>query len=236
MPGKFRPFGDAEVARITEAVKAAEAKSHGEIVPVVVERCEAYPEAQERGGVAGALLATVALLGIPHALSAWGTVLLHLAAYVVGDSAAWWDPHAVQLWGLVLLQIAGYAVGYTAARWQPLARALIGKKTLARAARWRAELAFREYGLVNTARGTGVLVFAALFERQVVVLGDQPVVEAFGEGEFRHIVERMVERVREGRAAEGFLEAIGTLGDDLAQHFPFSPGAERNELPDHLRT
>ncbi len=209
MGANFRPFDEAQLEAIAAAVRAAEEKSHGEIVPVLVERCEAYPEAQERGGVAGALLATVVLLGFPHALP---------------------------LWGFVLVQMAAYAVGYTVARWTPLARALIGKATLARAARWRAELAFREYGLVNTARGTGVLVFAALFEHQVVVLGDRPVVEKVGEGEFRHIVDRMVQRIHEGRAAEGFVEAIGTLGDDLAEHFPWSPGAERNELPDHLRT
>ena len=209
MGAKFRPFDDAALSRISEAVRAAEAKSHGEIVPVVEERCEAYPEAQERGGVAAALVATAVLLGFPHALP---------------------------LWGFVLVQIAAYVVGYLVGAWDPAARALIGRATLARAARWRAEIAFREHGLVNTAGGTGVLVFAALFEHQVVVLGDKPVVERFGEGAFRQIVDRMVGRVREDRAAEGFVEAIGTIGDDLAKHFPPSPGFERNELPDHLRT
>lgn len=209
MSGRFRPFDDAELARISAAVRAAEAKSHGEIVPVVVERCEAYPEAQERGGVAGALVATAVLLGFPHALP---------------------------LWGFVLVQVAAYVLGYLVAAADPVARLLIGKETLARAARWRAELAFREHGLVNTAGGTGVLVFAALFEHQVVVLGDRPVLEKFGEGEFRHVVAGMLARVREDRAADGFVEAIETLGADLAKHFPPSPGHERNELPDHLRT
>lgn len=209
MSGKFRPFDDAELSRIADAVKAAELRSHGEIVPVVVERCEAYPEAQERGGVAGALVATAVMLAFPHALP---------------------------LWGFVLVQVAAYAVGYLVGTLDPVARLLIGKDTLARAARWRAEIAFREHGLANTAGGTGVLLFASLFEHQVVVLGDAPVVERLGEGEFRHVVDGMIGRIREGRAAEGFVEAVGRIGDDLARHFPPSPGAERNELPDHLRT
>jgi putative membrane protein len=209
MAGRFRPFDEAALSRIAEAVRAAEAKSHGEIVPVVVERCEAYPEAQERGGVAGALIASAVLLGFPHALP---------------------------LWGVVLVQIAAYAVGYAVATFDPIARALIGRATLARAARWRAEIAFREYGLVNTVGGTGVLVFAALFEHQVVVLGDQPVIEKVGLGGFQAIVDRMIGRIGEDRATDGFVEAIDAVGEHLAQHFPPSPGYEKNELPDHLRT
>jgi putative membrane protein len=201
-------FDDEAKARIAAAVRAAEEATLGEIVPVVVERSDAYPEAQDRAGIAGLMLATLVVLLLPV---------------------------EIPLWEMAAIQGGAFLVAWFAGNWDPLARLLVGRKAMDAMVRWRAEVAFREEGLSRTAHGTGVLIFASLFEHEVVVLGDKPVHEKVGEGTWREAVQVLVQRIREKRPADGFVEAIERVGVQLREHFPRAEGAANpNELPDHL--
>lgn len=201
-------FDDAARERIAAAVAKAESETLGEIVPVVVERSDAYPEAQDRAGIAALLLATFGVLISPLALP---------------------------LWEMAAIQGAAFLLGWFAGSWQPLARLMIGRKAMEAMVRWRAAVAFREEGLTRTTHGTGVLIFASLFEHQVVVLGDRPVHEKVGDDTWREAVSALVGHIRDGRPADGFVEAIGKVGARLQQHFPRLAGQENpNELPNEL--
>jgi putative membrane protein len=205
-----RWFGEDARARIAAAVRAAEARSAGQIVPVVVEKCDDYPEARYRGGLLAAGTATLAV--------------------VLGD----WN---VPVWELPVVQIAAGVVGGLASMWDPLERLLVGPRELAEAARERALRAFKEHGLERTAHGTGVLVFASLFERQAVILGDRGIHEKMKDGEWQRALDALVAGLRRGDPAAGFCEAIGLAGSKLEEHFPRAPGeAATNELEDSLRS
>lgn len=201
-------FDDAAKARIAAAVRAAEDSTLGEIVPVVVDRSDAYPEAQDRAGIVGLMIATLVVLLLPV---------------------------EIPLWEMAAVQGGAFLVAWFAGTWDPLARLLVGRKAMDAMVRWRAEVAFREEGLARTSHGTGVLVFASLFEHEVVILGDKPVHEKLGDATWRDAVEVLVRRIREKRPADGFVEAIERVGVQLRQHFPRAAGAPNpNELPDHL--
>jgi putative membrane protein len=206
-----RFFGDEARARIEAAVRAAESRSHGQIVPVVVEKSAGYPEARYRGALAGAALATavVLALGLPLTLAE-----------------------------LPLVQLGAGLLGALLALWDPLERVLAGRTELDLAARERALKAFHEYGLHRTAHGTGVLVFASLFERRAVVLGDAGIHARMGDAEWQRAVEALTAGLRRGDPAAGFCDAIAICGARLAEHFPRAAGdlGEGNELPDGLRT
>ncbi len=201
------PFFDDEARRrIAAAVQREEARSLGEIVPVVVDRSDSYPEAQDRAGILALALATALGLLLP-----------------------------VQRWELVALQALAFALGWLAGGWAPLARVVVGRRALDATVRSRAELAFREQGLARTAHGRGVLLFASLFEHEVVVLGDQEVHGRLGDEAWRDAVAVLVSHIRQRRPADGFVEAIAHIGQRLAIHFPRGPGAAApSELPDHL--
>lgn len=207
MSKAHRFFDDAARERIAEAVRRAEAKSRGEIVPVVVDRSDAYPEAQDRAGILGLGVATLAVLLLPI---------------------------EIPLWEMAAIQGAAFLLSWFAGNWDPLARFLVGRKALDAMVRWRAEVAFREQGLSRTRHGTGVLVFASLFEHEVVILGDEPVHRKLGQEAWREAVEVLIRRIREGRPADGFVEAIDLVGDHLARHFPRGEEPDENELPDEL--
>ena len=204
-----RFFGEEARSRIEVAVREAEARTIGEIVPVVVEKSAGYPEARYRGAVLGAAIATVAVLALHLPLTLAELPLLQLAAGVAGALLALWDP---------------------------VERLLAGRVELELAARERAVRAFHEHGLHRTAQGTGVLVFASLFERRAVVLGDRGIHEKMGDAEWQRAVSALVAGMGRGDPATGFCEAIALCGAKLAEHFPRGPSdGPGNELPDALR-
>lgn len=202
-------FDEAVRARVNEAVRRAEAASRGQIVPVVVEKSDAYPEARFRGALLGAALATLAVLFFDLPLT---LVELPLAQVVAGGLGAW------------------------LAMWDPLERLLVGRKAMDQAVRARALRAFHEHGLQRTAEGTGVLVFASLFEHEAVVLGDHGIHARMGEAGWDEAVKALVAGLRRGAPGEGFEAAISRCGARLAEHFPRAEGAAApNELGDALR-
>lgn len=202
-------LGEEARARIAEAVRRAEALSRGQIVPVVVGKSDPYPEARWRGGLLAAAVATAALLAADLPLVPWELPLFQVGAGILGALVATWDP---------------------------VERLLAGRRARDEAVRARALRAFHEHGLQRTAEGTGVLVFASLFERQAVVLGDHGIHARMGE-DWNQVVAALVARLRAGDPAAGFVEAVALCGARLAEHFPRDPSAHppRNELEDQIR-
>jgi putative membrane protein len=202
-------FGEAARARVAEAVRRAEALSRGQIVPVVVAKSDPYPEARWRGGLLAAAVATAALLG-------------------AGVPVAPWE--------LPLFQLAAAALGALAAGWDPVERLLAGERAMDEAVRARALRAFHEHGLHRTEEGTGVLVFASLFEREAVVLGDHGIHARMGD-DWDQAVGALLAGLRAGDPARGFVDAVALCGARLAEHFPRDPGSRppRNELEDAIR-
>lgn len=195
--------------RVARAVREAESRSLGQIVPVVVERSERYEEAPWIGGVLLAALAT--------AVAEVGAV-------------------GVTAWELPFVQLAAGIAGALLARAGPVRRLLAGKGHIEEAVGGRARQAFMEQGLTRTERGTGVLVFASLLEHRAVVLGDHGIHEKMGDEGWQQAVAALVDGIRRGDPAAGFCDAIGLVGARLAEHFPRPPGAPaENELPDELR-
>jgi putative membrane protein len=203
-------FGAEARARVAEAVKRAEALSRGQIVPVVVEKSDAYPEVRFRGALFGAALATGVVLA------------LHLP---------------LTLAELPVAQLVAGVLGALLGRWDPVERLLAGRAAMEEAVRARALRAFHEHGLQRTAEGTGVLVFASLFERRAVVLGDHGIHEKMGD-EWHRAVKVLVAGMRLGDPARGFVDAVALCGARLARHFPRESGAPppMNELEDAIRT
>jgi putative membrane protein len=209
--GIERFFGDAARARVSEAVRRAEALSRGQIVPVVVEKSDPYPEARYRGALAAAGLATLVAVAFHAPLA---------------------------LAELALVQIGAGLLGALVSMWDPVERLLAGAKSMDEASRARAVRAFHEHGLHRTAEGTGVLVFASLFEHEAIVLGDRGIHEKMS-GDWDKAVAALVAGLRRRDPAAGFVDAIAICGARLADHFPHDPAAPHppvNELEDTIRT
>lgn len=207
------PFDEAARASIAEAVKRAEALSRGQIVPVVLEKSDHYVEVRYRGGLLAAAVATGIALLLPFPLT-------------LGE--------------LPIIQLAAGAVGALVAVWDPIERFLAGRRLQEQAVQARAHLAFQQHGLARTAEGTGILVFASLFERRAVILGDHGIhakMKDETKDEWARALAALTAGMKAGDPARGFVDAIALCGARLAEHFPRDPASRPpvNELEDMIR-
>jgi putative membrane protein len=209
----FTPDAEAE---IRAAVELAERETSGEIVPFVVAASDSYEGALWKGAAFGALFGS----------------LLAAAATVLAEP--WWPP--LVFW-VVAPPVVGASVGFLlAGAAPPLRRALIGKEVMARRVGRRATVAFLEEEVFRTEERTGILIFLSLFERRVVVLGDEGINRKVRREEWLGLTEDLAADVRSGEAVPGLLAAIRRCGALLRRRGVELRPVDENELADDLRT
>lgn len=99
----------------------------------------------------------------------------------------------------------------------------------------RAREVFESLGMVKTERRNAVLVYMALDDRQFAILGDKEIYEKAGGAVFwERAAAELKAYLKEGKVAEGLSVCVKELGRALAQHFPYDPAINKNELPDEI--
>lgn len=194
-------------AEVREAVRRAEERTVGEILPVVLGRSDPHPAAE---------LAFAVLAGVTAYLFLWSTGL--------ASDPGW----------LLLAALAAGAAGRVAARRLPeLARPFVSPDRLDEVTREQAIQEFFGHGLHETEARTGVLLFVSLFERRVHVLGDRGIAARVSPETWERVRDLVLNGAREGDLAGGLVRGIAAMGDVLAEHFPWAEG-DRNEIPDRV--
>jgi len=209
-------FTQQEFDRIKAAVKKAEDKISGEIVPVFVERSGFYTIANYRGAM---LMAAAAFISI-----------IIFDRYV--PSLAILDP----MFMFFIVTIGGLLGGILTHSLPPLKRMLISRNHLDQATKKRAETAFLEEEVFNTRHRTGILIFISFFEHEVIVLADRGISKVVDQKEWDDLVQRIIEQIRLGRVTEGIEESILRCGEILLEKGFVKTQDDINELRDDLRT
>ncbi len=209
-------FTPEELDRIKTAVKQAEDKISGEIVPVFVERSGFYTIANYRGGI---LLAFVTFISI-----------IIFDRYV--PTLAILDP----MFMFFMVAAGGLLGGLLTHSVSPLKRMLISRAHLDQATRKRAEAAFLEEEVFNTRHRTGILIFISFFEHEVMVIADRGISKVVDQKEWDEMVQRLIEKIRMGKVTEGIEACIIRCGEVLLEKGFFKTSDDINELRDDLRT
>jgi uncharacterized membrane protein len=97
----------------------------------------------------------------------------------------------------------------------------------------KAVVVFERLGMHRTADRHGVLIYVAVTDRKLAVIGDRGIHERVGEGYWRRVVAAVTDHFRNERPREGFVHAVGDVGEMLARHFPRRPD-DQNELSDQV--
>lgn len=202
-------FTPEEQERIQQAVIAAEKKTSGEIVPMLVNSSGRYAEIELGGLVIGLVIGSLAAF-VWH--DPWGSVQTYLLWPVLGAVA-----------GLILCSVPDVKTR------------LIPKARIAEAVHLRSLAAFTQHGLHYTRAHTGILILASLLEHRVVVLADKGINEKVSAGTWDEVVRILTDALKSGNACNSFCNAIERCGEILAQHFPRSPD-DRDELANKLVT
>jgi len=79
---------------------------------------------------------------------------------------------------------------------------------------------FEELGMHRTRDRNGVLVYVAVADRQVAVLGDSGINEQVPDGFWTDVVGLLKLHFAAGRHAEGLVEAVHLIGEKLSSFFP----------------
>ncbi len=211
-------LSESDQERIREAVAAAEGRTSGEIVPVVVPHSDAYEAAIWKGAAAGAVLALLFAVLIFNFYQGWGLGWLHTG------------------WGTALLvTLAGAAGGFVVAFVRPLRRALAGSDAMTRSVHRLAMKAFVEEEVFNTRDRTGILLFISLFEHRIEVIGDTGINKKVSADEWADIVEHIRSGIKNGRFADGLVEGIAMCGHLLEKGGVEIREGDANELPNTVR-
>lgn len=209
---RFKPD---ELERIKAAVKQAESKISGEIVPVFVEKSGHYTIANYRAGILGA--------------TAVFFLIVLFDRYV--PSLAVYDP--VLIFVLVIL---GGLIGALKANYIPFVkRMMLSQSYMDQSTRKRAESAFLQEEVFNTRLRTGIMIFISFFEHEVIVMADKGISKEVEQKEWDAIVRTIIEHVKKGKITDGIEKAILRCGEILLEKgFVISPD-DVNELNDDLR-
>lgn len=197
---------DSARQRISEAIRAAENRTSGELVTVIAHAADDYAFIPVLWASMVALLTPILLL-----------------LFMPGLAVEW----------VIGAQLAVFLTLSLLLRLTPLGVALVPKAVKHMRAARLAREQFLAQDLHHTAERTGVLIFVSVAERYVEILADQGINERVGQHEWDDIVAEFVARVKRREIEAGFVGAVEACGTLLAQHFP-KPEGNPNELPDHL--
>ena len=216
---------DADQARVTAAVTAAERDTAGEIVTVVARRSDAYHDVAAHWGVL-AMLLVLALLAL------WPETALRLHG-LVADPWAGTPPAGALFVVALLLASATFLIVRAALAAMPLRLALTPGATKARRVHARALALFRTGAEARTRDSTGVLLYLSLDEHRAEIIADEAIHSKVAPDVWGAAMAALIAAVRDDRPGEGMAEAIRQIGLVLAEHFPPRTD-DTNELPDRL--
>lgn len=97
----------------------------------------------------------------------------------------------------------------------------------------RAAQVFAELKMHKTAQRNGVLVYVALEDHKLAILGDAGINAKVPADFWDEIKNRMVEKFKAGEVCEGVCEAVIAAGEQLKAFFPYQAD-DVNELPDDI--
>lgn len=212
-------FTESDLGRIKSAVREAESRISGEIVPVIVERSGNYTLANYKGGIIGAALTFV--------------MMIILDRYVISDASStlYYDPVFI----FVVVVLGGIAAAVLANFVDPFKRLMINQQQLDVSTRQRAENAFLEEEVFNTRQRTGIMIFISFFEHEVIVMADKGISKVVDQKQWDSIVADLIGFIRNGKMVDGLEVAIKRCGEILLEKGFHKTEDDINELGDDLR-
>ncbi len=197
-------FSETEHQRIEAAVQAAEARTSGEIVPMVVDQAYDYPRAEIIGSGFFSLATAVT------------------ASWAFGHSSVWVF--------LPIFLLLYFPFKCLIRRLPDLKRRLIHPDEISAEVEEKALVSFIEQGLHHTRDKTGILILISLFEHRVFVLADQGINNLVPKETWDEIVHLVTDGIRSQQTCDALCAAVGRCGELLEEHFPVQKD-DTDELP-----
>lgn len=218
-------MSEADHARVSAAVHAAEMGTAGEIVTIVTATSDRYQDVALWWAVLAGVLALATLAAFPG-------FSLSLVALL---SNGWLTE--LSMAETLELALATFVLKFGAVRllllWRSLLLMLTPKRIKATRVRARALRYFKVGAERRTQGRTGILIYLSMAEHIAEIVADEAIHSVVPPERWGDAMAHLVGHVREGRVADGMIAAITQVGAILGQHFPRADD-DINELPDRL--
>ena len=206
-----RPLSEQEHAELAAAIRAAEARTTGEIYCVAARQSDSYFYPAAFMLAAGVLIASLPVAIVLDrswlAVSATAFVAAQVAAFAACLAVTWLVPS-------LRIHLVPLGLRY-------------------RRAHDNAVKQFLAHNVHLTAERTGILIFVSLAERYAEVVADGGISASVSQEEWDGIIAELTDKAARGRLFEGLMSSIARAGTLLAGHFP-GAGGNPNELEDHV--
>jgi len=198
-------ISEADNRRIVAAIRAAEAKTSGEIYCVIARAC-----------------------GEHHLVPiAWAALLAFAVPWPLIHFTKW--PAGI----IYVAQLAAFIAAALVLSLPMIRFRIVPRRRLHGRAHVVAMQQFLAQGIHLTEKRTGVLIFASAAERYAEIIADSGINAKVTPDAWAGAVAAMVSAIKAGRPGDGFVAAIELCGAELARHFP--PGAlNPDELPNRV--
>jgi putative membrane protein len=223
-------LSEQDKARISAAITEVEAKTAGEVFCVLAKDVSRYREVP-------LLWAAIAAFVVPPVLVVLGLHRLALAPVFT----SWTDGSAHGTEGLILRALSTFEL--VQAGIFLLVALIVAMPTVRRflvpgaLKTYRVRQAARRHFVAVGARLSDaephILIYASLADRRVELVAHDKIHKVVGERPWSESVFAVVEGMKTGKPADGFIKAIEICGAALAKHFP-PTGAPANRLPNTL--
>jgi putative membrane protein len=198
-------FSEQDRERISTAIRAAEAKTSGEIVCVLA-------QASSDTTALPILIAAAAALALPWLLVALTAMPVHRI--------------------LLLQTVVFFALAVLLCL--PRVRVALMPRAARRAVAHRVAMEqFSIRGIARKKDRTGILIFVSLAERYARIIADEGIAARVPQSAWQGAVDALVAHMSGGRIADGFIAAIDVCGTVLKANFPRTE-MSRDELPDRI--
>ncbi|MBS1637361.1 MAG: TPM domain-containing protein [Bacteroidetes bacterium] len=96
-----------------------------------------------------------------------------------------------------------------------------------------AQKIFTRLGMHKTRERNGVLIYIAVMNRKLAVIGDAGIHEKLGSTYWETLVSGLITKIKSGKKGEGLAESILDCGRQLSHYFP-RQSDDTNELSDTI--
>ena len=85
----------------------------------------------------------------------------------------------------------------------------------------------------NTKQSNGVLIYVAVEDKTMVILGDSGINDVVPPNFWESTKNAIISQFKKGNTKQGLVDGILKAGEQLKKHFPYKKG-DANELPDEI--
>jgi putative membrane protein len=208
-------FTEDQSAKIKEKIEQLEKNTGIELVTVVVDKCDVYPEIPWKAFALGVAFSAFAVTIHAFINPDWITVLR--------------EP----LMAILVLGVGAVAALLTTF-WPWFARLFLDRSRAALETEQHARSLFLEREIFNTRKRNGLMLLVGLFEHQVVALPDKGVSSRVEPESFQEVISAMRSGLRQGDRYQALITGLSTLEKRLiTAGFKGVEGAD-DEIPDEF--